>query len=82
MARLEAIAERLQRADVPLEEQLRLFKEGTELTARCDELLSGAELRVQDLTRAVHERFAGYRPESGELEEQSGDGPEPSGYGE
>jgi len=61
LARLEKIVEHLQRDDVPLEQALALFKEGTELTARCDELLSTAELRIQELTSAVHERFATYR---------------------
>lgn len=63
LARLEGIVERLQRDDVPLDEAVALFKEGTELTTRCDELLSAAELRVQDLTKAVHERFEEYQPE-------------------
>ena len=69
LARLEKIVERLQRDDVPLDEAVALFKEGTELTARCDELLSGAELRIQELTRAVHERFTGYDPEAEGAEE-------------
>jgi exodeoxyribonuclease VII small subunit len=69
LARLEKIVERLQRDDVPLDEALELFKEGTVLTTRCDELLSAAELRIQDLTRAVHERFAGYEAEPMEPEE-------------
>jgi exodeoxyribonuclease VII small subunit len=67
LARLEKIVERLQRDDVPLDEAVGLFKEGTALTKRCDELLSGAELRIQELTKAVHEQFATYEaapPES------------------
>jgi len=62
IARLEKIVEHLQRDDVPLEEALTLFKEGSDLTAQCDSLLSSAELRVQQLTSAVHERFASYQP--------------------
>jgi len=64
LERLEKIVERMHRDDVPLDEAIRLFKEGTELTTRCDELLSNAELRVQQLTNAVHERFAGYDAET------------------
>ena len=60
LARLEKIVERLQRDDVPLDEAVALYNEGTQLTARCDELLTGAELRIQQLNQAVHERFASY----------------------
>lgn len=70
MARLEKIVERLQRDNVPLDEAVELFQEGTRLTTRCDELLSAAELRIQDLTKAVHERFAGYQAET---EDEVGD---------
>ena len=73
LERLEKIVERLQRDDVPLDEALTLFKEGTELTTRCDELLSAAELRIQQLTNAVHERFAGYQAGSSyDLEDDQG----------
>lgn len=66
LARLEKIVERLHRDDVPLDEAVTLFQEGTRLTTKCDELLSSAELRIQQLTQAVHERFSNYQPESGE----------------
>ncbi len=64
LARLEAIVEELQRDDLPLEDAVTLFNEGTQLAARCDELLSSAELRIQQLTRAVQERFASYEVDS------------------
>jgi exodeoxyribonuclease VII small subunit len=70
LTRLEKIVERLQRDDVPLDEAIELFKEGTRLTTRCDELLSVAELRIQDLTRAVHERFAEYPADSVDSERE------------
>ena len=63
LARLEKIVERLQRDDVPLDEAVNLFQEGTRLTTRCDELLSAAELRIQELTKAVHEQFVSYSAE-------------------
>jgi exodeoxyribonuclease VII small subunit len=63
LQRLQQIVERLQRDDVPLDEAIALFKEGTDLTTRCDQLLSAAELRVQQLTSAVHERFTSYQPD-------------------
>ncbi len=64
LERLEKIVERLQRDDVPLEEAVALFDEGTRLTAQCDEMLTSAELRVQQLTETVRERFAGYKADS------------------
>jgi exodeoxyribonuclease VII small subunit len=66
IARLEHIVTRLQHDDVPLDEALALFKEGSDLTTRCDDLLTKAEMRVQELTSAVHERFATYQTEPAE----------------
>ncbi len=66
LSRVEKIVERLQRDDVTQEEALALFKEGSELTTRCDNLLSTAELRVQELTSAVHERFVAYGADGSE----------------
>ena len=68
LSELEAIVERLQRPDIPLDEALALYRKGTELAQRSEALLSSAELQVQQLTRAVHERFAEYdsKPEDAE----------------
>jgi len=71
LARLEKIVERLQRDDVPLDEAVALYKEGTTLTTHCDELLTAAELRIQQLNEAVRERFAGYEATSGPLDEEA-----------
>jgi len=60
LAELERIVERLQQPDVPLEEALQLYRRGTELARHSEELLSAAELQVQQLTRAVQERFESY----------------------
>ncbi|MBV9279467.1 MAG: exodeoxyribonuclease VII small subunit [Chloroflexi bacterium] len=67
LAELEAVVERLQRPDIPLQEAVALYRRGTELAARSEALLSQAELQVQQLTRAVQERFAEY----GALDEES-----------
>ena len=37
----------MERGDVPLEESLKLFQEGTELVRRCGSLLDAAELQVK-----------------------------------
>ena len=60
LSELERIVERLQQSDVPLDEAVALYRKGTELAQRSEELLSSAELQVQQLTSAVQERFAQY----------------------
>ena len=57
---LESIVERLQRPDLPLADAISLYRKGTELADRSEALLSAAELQVQQLTKAVQERFADY----------------------
>lgn len=73
LARLEEIVERLQRDDVPLEEAVALFNEGTQIATHCDEMLTGAELQTQQLMRTVQERFASYDVGSVESDEESDD---------
>ena len=46
MLRLEEIVRAMERGDVPLEESLKLFQEGTALVERCGKLLDEAELQV------------------------------------
>ena len=47
MARLEQIVRAMERGDVPLEESLKLFREGTTLVQSCSKLLDDAQLQVQ-----------------------------------
>ena len=47
MGRLEQIVRAMERGDVPLEESLKLFQEGTELVRRCGSLLDAAEPQVK-----------------------------------
>ena len=49
MARLEQIVRAMERGDVPLEESLKLFQEGTELVQRCQKLLDDAILQVKKI---------------------------------
>lgn len=51
MSRLEEIVKRMERGDVPLEEALSLFEEGTGLVSSCSKLLDEAELKVLQLTK-------------------------------
>ncbi len=69
LAELEAVVERLQQPDVPLEEAVALYRRGTELAQESESLLSAAELQVQQLTRAVQERFAEYAAEESDESE-------------
>ena len=51
MQRLEEIVRLLERGDVPLEESLALFEEGSGLIARCSKLLDNAEQKVIKLKK-------------------------------
>ena len=63
MTRLEQIVRAMERGDVPLEESLKLFQEGTELVRSCNKLLEDAQLQVKKIMTApdgspVEEEFA------------------------
>ena len=63
MQRLEQIVRAMERGDVPLEESLKLFQEGTELVRSCGKLLDDGQLQVQKVMTAadgspVMEEFA------------------------
>jgi len=49
MSRLEQILKRLEGDDLPLEEALNLFQQGTQILKECRECLSEAEFRVKAL---------------------------------
>lgn len=49
MTRLDEIVKALEAGDVPLEESMKLFEEGTKLAAKCAALLDTAELKVSKL---------------------------------
>ena len=62
MQRLEQIVRAIERGDVPLEESLKLFREGTELVESCGKLLDEAEMQVVKIStdaqgRPVEETF-------------------------
>ena len=52
MARVEQIVRAMERGDVPLEESLKLFQEGTELVRNCSKLLVEAQLQVKKIVTA------------------------------
>ena len=53
MVRLEQIVRAMERGDVPLEESLKLFQEGTELVRSCGKLLDDAQLQVNKIMTAA-----------------------------
>ena len=53
MQRLEQIVRAMERGDVPLEESLKLFQEGTALVRSCGTLLDDAQLQVQKVMTAA-----------------------------
>ena len=50
MQRLEQIVRAMERGDVPLDESLKLFQEGTELVRCCGKLLDEAQLQIKKIT--------------------------------
>ena len=53
MARLEQIVRSLEQGNVPLEESLKLFQEGTELVRSCGKLLDDANLQIEKVMTAA-----------------------------
>ena len=53
MGRLEQIVRSLEQGNVPLEESLKLFQEGTELVRSCGKLLDNAELQIKKVMTAA-----------------------------
>ena len=53
MQRLEQIVRAMERGDVPLEESLKLFQEGTELVRNCQKLLDEAQMQVKIIMTAA-----------------------------
>lgn len=53
MSRLEQIVRAMERGDVPLEESLKLFQEGTELVRTCSKLLDEAQLQIKKVMTAA-----------------------------
>lgn len=51
MKRLSQIADDLEKDNLPLDDAIRLFEEGLELSALCQKQLQGYEAKVSDLVK-------------------------------
>jgi exodeoxyribonuclease VII small subunit len=52
--RLEKIVDVLERGEVPLEESIKMYEEGIELSKVCLERLSEAELKIKKISKDVN----------------------------
>lgn len=53
LARIEEIVRHLEKGDMPLEESLKLFEEGTALISSCGKMLDEAEQKVVKLKKGA-----------------------------
>jgi exodeoxyribonuclease VII small subunit len=60
--RLGVIVSQLESGNIPLDEMLGLYEEGTTLAATLSKMLKSAELKVEKLSK-VHEELATYESE-------------------
>lgn len=57
LSELEAIVERLEQGELPLDESVRLFEEGMKLSESCKKELNDAEGRIQVLIERAGGKF-------------------------
>ena len=50
VARLEEITDKLENGNLPLEEMMKLYEEGTALASECSKLLDAAQLKITELS--------------------------------
>ncbi len=55
MMQLEKIVQSMEQGELPLEESLKVFEEGTKLIKRCQKRLAETELRVEKIMNAQGE---------------------------
>jgi exodeoxyribonuclease VII small subunit len=70
LKRLEEIVQRLESGDLSLDESLKLFEEGIELSRLCTKKLSEAEAKVEKLIKLGEKEFKTKPLEVGEKEEE------------
>lgn len=50
VARLEEITDKLENGNLPLEEMMKLYEEGTALASKCSKILDEAQLKITELS--------------------------------
>jgi exodeoxyribonuclease VII small subunit len=70
LKRLEEIVQRLESGDLSLDESLKLFEEGIELSRLCTKKLSEAETKVERLIKSGEKEFKTEPLEVEEKEEE------------
>ena len=55
ITRLDEIVRQLEQGNVPLEDALKLFQEGTALVAACSDTLAKAQLKISELSAGTEE---------------------------
>lgn len=66
MGELEAIVDKLEKGNVPLEESISFYERGEALKNHCDTLLKSAELRVEKVRLKADGEAAGTQPLDGD----------------
>ncbi|WP_157217444.1 exodeoxyribonuclease VII small subunit [Flavisphingomonas formosensis] len=62
LRRLEAIVQRLESGDVPLDQSIELYAEGDRLRQQCEARLQAAQARIEKITLGGDGRPAGVQP--------------------
>jgi exodeoxyribonuclease VII small subunit len=70
LKRLEEIIQRLESGELSLDESLKLFEEGIELSRLCTKKLSEAESKVEKLIKSGEKKFKTEPLEAEEKEEE------------
>lgn len=67
LARLEEVVQKLENANLSLDEALKLFEEGVQISRECQQRLAEAEGRVEILIKKANEKFeaAPFEPAAG-----------------
>ena len=71
LSRLEEVVRRLEHANLPLDEAMKLFEEGVELAQKCQKQIEEAEGRVEILLKSADGKLtpAPFQPEGAEKDE-------------
>jgi len=62
LAELEAIVQKLERGEVPLEESIAIYERGEHLKRHCESLLKSAEARIEKITLGANGKPTGTEP--------------------